>query len=182
MDERIKQILDEEDHDLIWDLRVTNSGRPEQFKDFLVKCQEFVSSKIETTVDDRRHDPVAADGEVVTHLAMAISARDLHEQVAAECDESIAIPSVQWLRLQFWPSRTSAAAMRNTGRLKVKMMISARQHRKHHADTYYTSAISRYQNEFAVKFRDVTTFISEDDKHTVKVGEPNYPVAAVERG
>ena len=30
--------------------------------------------------------------------------------------------------------------------------------------------------------RDYTTFISQDDKHSVKVGEPEYPVAAVERG
>ena len=181
VDERIHRILDEEDPDLIWDLRLSNSSHPEQFKEFLVKCQEFVTTKVETAVDDRRHDPIADDGEAVTHLAMAISARDIHEQVAAECDESIAIPSVQWLRLQFWPSKTSAAAKKNTGRVRVKMMVYARQHRKHHVDTYYASAIFRYQKEFAVRFRTVTTFVCEDDKHTIKVGEPNYPVAAVER-
>lgn len=182
VDERIREMVDAEDPDLIWDLRLTKSGRPEEYKEFLVKCQNYVASKVETAVDDRRHDPLTNEGESVTHLAMAISVRDLHEQVAAECDETVAIPSVQWLRLQFWPTKTSAAANRNTGRLKVKMMVCARQHRKHHMDTYYASAIFKYEKEFAVKFRSSTCFVCEDDKHTIKIGEPNFPVSAAERG
>ena len=87
-----------------------NSGQPEQYSDFLTRCQEFVKAKVETAVDDRRHDQVDEDGQAITHLAMAMSARDLHEQVAKECTEGTAIPSVQWLRLQFWPNRASAAA------------------------------------------------------------------------
>ena len=119
---------------------------------------------------------LAKDGESVTHLAMAISARDLHEQIVKSCPEGTAIPSVQWLRLQFWPKRASAAAHRNTGR--IKMMVAARQFRKEHVDVYYASAVFRYQKGFCVKFRDVTTFICQDDKHTVKVGEPECPLAA----
>ena len=38
-----------------------------------------------------------------------------------------------------------------------------------------------YKKEFCVKFRDFTTFVCEDDKHSVKVGEPSFPVSAVER-
>ena len=57
--------------------------------------------------------------------------------------------------------------MKNTGRVKAKMMIFACQHRKHHADTYYASATLRYQKEFAVKLSDVT-FACEEDKHTNK--------------
>ena len=69
--------------DLVWDLRVMNSGRSEQYSDFLTRCQEFVKAKVETAVDDRRHDQVDEDGrQAITHLAMAMSARDLHEQVA----------------------------------------------------------------------------------------------------
>ena len=49
-------------------------------------------------------------------------------------------------------------------------------------DAYYASAVFRYEKEFAVKFKDFTTFVCQHDKHTVKVGEPGYPVAAVERG
>ena len=31
-------------------------------------------------------------------------------------------------------------------------------------------------------FRDQVEFLSCDDKHTIKVGEPNFPVAAVDKG
>lgn len=182
VDERIHQMLENEDTDLIWDLRMTNSGRTEQYTDFLTRCQEFVKAKVETAVDDRRHDALDEDGQSITHLAMALSVRDLHEQVSKECPEETAIPSVQWLRLQFWPNRASAAAHKKTGRIKIKFMVAARQFRKSHIDCYYASAIFRYEKEFCVKFRESTTFICEDDKHTIKVGEPDYPVAAVERG
>lgn len=182
VDERIRDLLDGEDPDLVWDLRVQNNGRPEQYEDFLTRCQAFVQGKIETAVDDRRHDPVDKDGESVVHLAMAMSARDLHEQISKECPEGTAIPSVQWLSLQFWPSRNSIAAHKNTGRLKIKMMVAARQFRKTHIDVHYASAVFRYQKEFCVQFRDYTSLICEDDKHTIKCGEPGYPVAAVEHG
>ena len=49
-------------------------------------------------------------------------------------------------------------------------------------DVHYASAIFRYLKEFGVTFREYLTFASLDNKHTVKVGEPKYPVAAVERG
>ena len=64
----------------------------------------------------------------------------------------------------------------------MKMMVSARQYRKSHLDSYYAAVIFPYEMEFAVKFRDVTTFVCQDDKHTVKVGEPGFLVSAVERG
>ena len=97
-DKRIQCLLDNEDPDLIWDLRLTNSGRPEEYRVFLEKCQGFVQGKIETAVDDRHHDTVDSDtGESVVHLAMALSANDLHEQVRKECPTGTPIPSVQWL-------------------------------------------------------------------------------------
>lgn len=61
-------------------------------------------------------------------------------------------------------------------------MVQARQFRKTHVDCHYASALYRYEREFCVKFREYTTFVSQDDKHTIKVGEPEYPVAAVDRG
>ena len=85
------------------------------------------------------------DGEVVTHLALALNADALHKQVVQKCDDSIAIPSVQWLRWQFWP--------KHAGRLTSK--------------------------EFAVKFREHTTFVCQDDKHSQSW---RAWCAAVERG
>ena len=58
----------------------------------------------------------------------------------------------------------------------------ARQFRNTHPDGHYASAIWRYTRKFSVQFRDVTKLLCQDDKHTVKVGEPGLPVAAVERG
>ena len=64
----------------------------------------------------------------------------------------------------------------------MKFMIQARQFRKSHIDAHYASALFRYEKEFAVRYRDYSTMVSMDDKHTVKVGEPGCPVAGVERG
>ena len=61
-------------------------------------------------------------------------------------------------------------------------MVQARQFRKDHVDSHYASALFRYEKEFSVKYRPYVTFVCQDDKHTCKVGEPGYPVAAVERG
>ena len=33
-----------------------------------------------------------------------------------------------------------------------------------------------------MKVRDITSLVCEDDKHTIKVGEPGFPVAAVDQG
>ena len=64
----------------------------------------------------------------------------------------------------------------------MKYMVQARLFRKEHPDIHYASAIFRYQRHLAVQFREVATYVYLDDKHTCKVGEPNFPVAAVDRG
>lgn len=69
-----------------------------------------------------------------------------------------------------------------SGRLKIKFMVQARQYRLSHVDTHYAAALFQYEKEFAICYREHTTFVSLDDKHTIKVGEPGYLVAAVERG
>uniref|UniRef100_UPI00358E6566 uncharacterized protein n=1 Tax=Myxine glutinosa TaxID=7769 RepID=UPI00358E6566 len=182
VDKRIQRLLDEEDPDIIWDLRSNNSGRPEQFGVFLDQCQRYINSAVETAVDDRRHDNVTGE-DTITHLATALSVPDLHREVSNRCPEGTPIPSFQWLRIQFWPRRPCAkTASRYTGKLKIKYMIQARQFRSNHVDAHYASALFRYEKEFSIKFRDYACFVSMDDKHTVKVGEPNCPVAAVERG
>jgi len=58
-------------------------------------------------------------------------------------------------------------------------MIQARQF---HVVTHYASALFHYLKEFAIEYSEHVTFVSMDDKHTIKVGEPGYPVAGVERG
>ena len=46
--------------------------------------------------------------------------------------------------------------------------------KKDHEDAHYVAAIFSCQRELAVKFCHLSVFVCMDDKHTVKVGEPNY--------
>ena len=51
-----------------------------------------------------------------------------------------------------------------------------------HVDGHYAAAIFRYMRELAVLKKHCCTLVSVDDKHNVKVGEPAYPVSALDRG
>ena len=180
--ERVGEMLSLQDPDLVTDLRINNAGQPERYDVFLEECQKYIVEKVETAVDDRRHDTVSGDGDVVVHLAAALSVRDLHSQVQKRCPDA-PIPSVQWLRLQFWPKRVNVkTSSRYYGRIKVKYMVQSRQLRQSHEDIHYASAIFRYLKEFCVKYKNNTSLVCMDDKHTMKIGEPNFPIAAIERG
>lgn len=182
VDARISEILDNEDTDLVCDLRLNNSGQPEKYNIFLSECPKYINEKLEFSVDERRHDKMDK-GEVITHLADAFSVRDLYEQVKAKLPDNTPVPSEQWLRWQFWPRHPNfQASRRYKGKLKVKFMIQSRQFRKTHIDMHYASSIFRYHKEFAIKYKDFCNFVCMDDKHKLKVGEPGYPVASVERG
>ena len=61
-------------------------------------------------------------------------------------------------------------------------MIQQRQWRHHHMDAHYASACFRYMREYSIVLREFCSFVCLDDKHKIKIGEPNYPVAAAERG
>jgi hypothetical protein len=69
-----------------------------------------------------------------------------------------------------------------TERFKLKFVIQQRQWRFNHPDSHYAAACFRYIREYALILREVCSFVSLDDKHKIKVGEPDYPVAAAERG
>ena len=70
-----------------------------------------------------------------------------------------------------------------TGKLNVHFMVQARQFRKSHVDAHYAAAIYifRYERKMSLLFRGKCVFACLDDKHRIKIGEPGYPVAAVER-
>ena len=174
IDEKIRHIIDMQDPDVVDDLRHHNRGRVSKYDQFWEQCRKYFAES--TAVDERRHDEVL-------HLAKAISARDLLEQVAAMCPEGTPVPSEQWLRLQFWPkNKTTKSALQYTGKLDVKYMVQARQTRKWHEGTLYCACLFRYLKEDAVTFKQYTNLVFMDDKHHCKVGEPGLPVAAVERG
>ena len=183
IDKRVKQMLDTEDADVIWDLRNSNS-RPDEYDEYLAKVSAYITKNVELSVHERRHDEFTDDAENVSYIATAVSAADLHRQVSKEIEEegsNIKIPSLQWLRWQFWPSRKNSANARHmTGKIAIKYMVQSRQLRKFHSDSYYCAAQFRYLKEYCVRFRNDVNLLFEDDKHTVKIGKPNYPVAAIE--
>lgn len=174
IDQRLKDALSMEDPDILVDLRHLNTNGSDRFDVFWKKCEAFLQEC--TAVHERRHGNTS-------YLARALSVRDLVEEVSKQCPEGTPIPSLQWVRLQFYPKnpRTKTAALYRK-RLSVKMMVQKRQFRKTHVDEHYCAAIFRYLREYALKFRDGSMVICLDDKHRLKVGEPGFPVAAAERG
>ena len=118
VDKRIQLILDMEDPDILPDLRIHNSGHITKYEDFWSKCEEFLAEDIGVAVDNRRHD-------VITHIACAISVRDLVQQVRNRCPDGTPISSNEWVRLQFWSSL--AKSLCNTGHFKMKLMVQQRQ-------------------------------------------------------
>ena len=173
LDERLRQSLEMEDLDLIVDLRQLNKGHRDTFVVFWEKMKIYLNES--SAVHERRH------GEV-TYMANAISVRDLVQEVAKMCPGE-PVPSEQWVRLQFCPKNPrSKTASQYKSQFNVKMMVQKRQFRHDHVDAHYCAALFRYMREFAILFRNLSMFVSLDDKHRIKVGEPNYPVAAAERG
>ena len=59
-------------------------------------------------------------------------------------------------------------------------MIQWRQFRKDHCDSHYAAAVFKYMRAYAEISNCL--FMSLDDKHRIKVGEPGYPVASAEHG
>ena len=174
MDQCVSEALMMEDPKIIMDLRQLNTNGKDSFGVFWDKCSEYLSAC--TSVHERRHG-------MVTFMAKAISVRDLIEEVEKLCPADIPIPSESWVRLNFCPRNPHAqVAKRYKGRLEAKHMIQKRQFRKSHPDSHYCAAIFRYMRDYAIKYRDMSIFVCIDDKHRIKVGEPDFPVAAVERG
>jgi len=171
VDARVQEVLSTEDPDLINDLRYFNHGPQTKYEVFWEKCTQYISEY--TAVYERCH------GDTY-FMAKAISVRD---QVSKLCPPDTAIPSEPWVRLNFCPRNPHAKVSVNYhSRLNVKHVIQKQLFRKDHPDAHYCAGLFCYQREQAVEFQENSTFIFIDDKHRIKVGEPGYPVAAVERG
>ncbi|KAI8516352.1 hypothetical protein Bbelb_049330 [Branchiostoma belcheri] len=173
--QRLKMLLDSEDPDLIVDMRSLNE-RKESYQEFWNEAAKVIEEMQLRSVDDRRHGQVC-------YMALVMSIQDFITQVAKRLPEGAKIPSPSWVSLQFWPKNPYAdRAVRYTGRLGIKYMVQSRQLNHDHPDCHYAAAVFKYLKEFAVMFRDFTAFVCLDDKHSIKVGEPGYPLAAVDRG
>ena len=85
IDERMERVLEMENPDLVVDLRQLSTGKKSKYDAFWDECQKFLQEGIGAAVDDRRH-------QVVTHMAAAVSASDLLEQVKKPCPDETHIP------------------------------------------------------------------------------------------
>ena len=74
VDERVQLIMDSQDPNIVDDLRHHNHGHPTKYDTFWEECKKYLDNVVKTAVDDQRHCEH-------THLAKAISVRDLLEQV-----------------------------------------------------------------------------------------------------
>ena len=174
MDARVSEVMAMEDSDIVIDLQEYNKNGQDHFGIFWDKCNKFLTSC--TSVHERRHS-------TISFMAKAVSVCDMIEQVTKLCPAGIPIPSESWVRFNFCPQNPQPkVASRYTCHLNAKHMVQKRQFRKSHSDSHYCASIFRYLRDYAVKYRDMVTFACIDDKHLAKVGEPNFPVAAVERG
>ena len=161
-DEHVPKILTiepAEDPNTVVDLQeVKNKDSRTKFEVFWSEAKKYINEDLGVAVDDRKH------GEV-THLAKVISIRDLREQVSQRCPPGTAIPSEEWLRLQFWPKTPKArVSLQYTGRLNVGFMVQKCQFQKSHEDEHYAAAIFHYLHEYAIKLKDYCTMICIDDK------------------
>ena len=175
VEKRLKLMLDSQDPDVIFDLRINNSGRPGMYAEFWSHVQELSHEHALKAVDDRCHGRVC-------HIAVAFSANDLYNQIVSKYPV-IVPPSIEWIRCQFWPQNPFRQSLsRYSGQFNIKFLVQSRQVNTYHIDSHYCAAIFKYLRELAIKFRPHVSFASQDDKHFIKVGEPGFPVAAVERG
>ena len=135
IDKRLRKALEMEDPDIIVDLRELNKGHSSKFSTFWEKMKEYLNES--SAVHERRHGQV-------TYLAKAISVRDLINQVSKLCPGE-AVPSEQWVRLQFCPKNPHAkVALQYKAQFNVKMMVQKRQFRHDHIDSHYCAALFRY--------------------------------------
>ena len=141
--QKLKFLLDSQDPEIIYDLRDVNPGRPQKYEPFWRGVEALINEKALAAVDSRRHG-------MVCHFALAFSVKDLRDQVV-ERNPDIEVPSIEWIRVQFWPRNPfQKAAARYTGRLQLKHMVQSQQLHADHIDGHYAAAIFKYLKKFAI--------------------------------
>jgi hypothetical protein len=180
---RIQLIIDggPEAASIIPDLRLVREGRASQFDLFWDMVGEVLTER--TRVDDRRHG-------TVEHFSAECSARSLHEATVErlkerlkEGDNAPAIPSVEWMRLQFSPScPLYNSSVLYQGRFEVQYHVQKRTIHMTHVDKKYCYLLQRYQQALVMEHAREMEYVMIDDKANIAVGKPGCAVATVSRG
>lgn len=128
-----------------------------------------------------------------SQASVAVNVRDLYDQcveafearklaLGATADDADH-PSESYFYEQFVPAHALwSSSGRFTGRFGLVLRVIERTFRAAHLDDHYCAAQRRYLQHFAVEFRSLAIFASLDDKNNIVVGDPNRPVACIERG
>lgn len=163
-------LLESDDVELVHDLRKNNGRHKDPKLDpFWEELGRFLQEK--GAVQERRHNEYL-------YMPCAISVSDLLEQVKARLPENTPVPSLSWLKLNFFPSNPyTRAAVNYTGRFEVKRTVQQRLLRAQHEDAGYTAHLYSMMKQFAVKQRAHASFIAVDDKTTIPIGKPNQPIS-----
>lgn len=174
IDARVRQAVLSEDSDLVLDLRHYNKGRP---GDTFDKFFELLKVKVDemTAADERRHG--------IAHFAKYISVRDLIDDVKNDLDPDVPIPSESSVLFSFSPKNAYLNTARlYTAKVPLQFKVQTRQLRAAHQDDHFCAAQYKYMRHYAVKYRDLVTFISIDDKSKVDFGEPGQVLSTGVRG
>ncbi|KAI8511918.1 hypothetical protein Bbelb_110180 [Branchiostoma belcheri] len=177
IDDRVKQFfLETEETDILVDLRKCNGwGRVAQSVARSAHTPEVVGSNPAHVTD------LVPLGKAL-YTTFLTSLRP-ERKVKARMPPGSAIPSAEWIRLQFWPTNPyTNRAVRHTFRFDVKYAVQSRVLRLEHEDAKYAATQFKYMKEFACKYREHTKMICLDDKAIVPVGEPEHAVSSGVRG
>lgn len=169
-------LLESDDPDLVVDLRSMN-GDPgtSKFDIFWAEVGAYLN-EINTAAQERRHG-------ANSYLPFAISVEDFRQTIIERVPEATAIPSTEWLRLQFWPSnQTTNRALHHTGRFQVRFAIQHRQLRQEHIDSKFAQWQYQLMKHFVILNRDNCSLFCLDDKAIVPIGNPGIPISTGVRG
>ena len=160
-----------DDPDIVLDLRQLNgNAQSTKFDPFWNELQLYLD-EINLAVDERRHSDVL-------HLPIAISLCHLQELIHDRLEKKHPVscpptPSLEWLRLQFWPSNQyNISALKYSGKFKIKYGVQVRQLHRDHQDSHYVSVLLQYVKAFSVQYKSDLLFVSVDDKAIIPVGSP----------
>ncbi|WAR27915.1 hypothetical protein MAR_013619 [Mya arenaria] len=163
-------LLQNNETELIIDLR-KNNGRPlsKEFDQFWSALDNYLTEK--SVVHERRQSDV-------NYMPFAMSVEDLQTEIANRLPQGSKIPSVSWMKLNFYPRNPyKNSAINYTGKFKVKFKVQQRLLRATHEDSDFARNQFGLLKNFACKFRDLTSFQCLDDKAIVPVGEPGHAVS-----
>ena len=130
VDELVQIALQNDDTDVVYDLRELNQGAPTIYNEFWESLEQVLNQDLPAASEERRKNNSL-------YLPLAISVRDLINKVE-EANPGIKIPTESWVLLQFTPKdRSRHTALNYTSKFDIVYKMQPRSLHKNHPDRYY---------------------------------------------